>query len=164
MPLIQPILELRYDIGALRQIRENMLTLLSDLSTEQLNTVPPGFRNTLAWNLGHVIVTQQLLCYERAGLPLLIRDEWAPRFRKGTFPGEQMQEEERALFRRVLLEVVSHLEEDYFGRRFLRYNAYTTSMGIALNSIEEAIRYNNIHETLHLGYMMAMKRVLLTPA
>jgi hypothetical protein len=37
---------------------------LSGYNLDQLNTIPEGFNNNLIWNIGHIIVSQQLLVYK----------------------------------------------------------------------------------------------------
>jgi len=39
---------------------------------------------------------------------------------------------------------------------FTNYSDYETSFGLNLTSIEEAISFNNIHEGIHFGYLLAM--------
>ena len=53
------------------------------------------------------------------------------------------------------------LESDYSNTIFSNYNSYTTSYNITLSSIEEAIQFNNVHDGLHFGYIMALKKVIL---
>ena len=43
---------------------------------------------------------------------------------------------------------------------FESFTRYETSAGITLNSTEEAILFNNIHEGIHLGYMMGIRKGL----
>ena len=57
-------------------------------------------------------------------------------------------------------ELILKTEQFYFEGKFENYTPYTTSYGISLNNIEEAISFNNIHEGLHLGYMMALSKNL----
>ena len=48
--------------------------------------------------------------------------------------------------------------DDYENGRFLNFKEYVTSIGFHLSSIEEAISFNNYHETIHLGFMINMKK------
>ncbi len=60
----------------------------------------------------------------------------------------------------MLVETVDMLKQDYADKEFGPYKVYTTSYNITLNTVEEAITFNNVHEGLHLGYIMAQKRTL----
>ena len=37
---------------------------LKSMSLKELNTIPKGFNNNIIWNIGHIVVTQQLLAYK----------------------------------------------------------------------------------------------------
>ncbi|MBC7887461.1 MAG: DinB family protein [Ferruginibacter sp.] len=37
--------------------------MVAELSVEDLNFIPGGFNNNIAWHLGHIISVQQSLCY-----------------------------------------------------------------------------------------------------
>ena len=64
--------------------RAILYKFLEQFSLEQLNTVPNGYRNSIYWNIMHVVVTQQLLVYGLSGLPMLIDSQLVEAFRKGT--------------------------------------------------------------------------------
>ena len=49
-------------IDTLLITRKFLLKITEDLTIEQLNKIPEGFKNNIAWNLTHLLVTQQLLC------------------------------------------------------------------------------------------------------
>ncbi len=51
--------------------------------------------------------------------------------------------------------------KDYDSDFFSDYTPYTTSFGMDLKSIQDAIIFNNMHESLHYGYIMAQKRAIL---
>ena len=145
----------------MRQTRKNILGLVEGMSPEDLNKIPSGFNNNMIWHLGHVLVTQQLLTYGRCNLPFLIRDHWVPQFRKGTKPEGFIPPEEIELIKKGIPMMVDELIEDYYGKRFGKaFQPYETSYGLNLNTIEEAIRFNNVHEAMHLGYMMSQRRSL----
>ena len=52
----------------LLETRKFLLKIISSLSNEQLNKIPVPFKNNIAWNIAHLVVTQQLLCYKLSGL------------------------------------------------------------------------------------------------
>ena len=52
------------------------------------------------------------------------------------------------------------LEEDYNNGVFTSYKEYPTSTGFVLDSMDTAITFNNFHESLHLGVIMSIKKLV----
>ncbi|MEM1125067.1 MAG: DinB family protein [Bacteroidota bacterium] len=144
-------------VQALRQIRAHLCRLTDDLTEAQLLVQPPGFSNNILWNLGHVVVTQQLLHYRLAGVPLHVPDEVVGLFRKGTSPTSWTEQPAVAPVRAWLTELPERLVEDYAAGRFETYQTYPTSTGIVLHTMEEAVAFNLFHEGLHVH---AVQRLL----
>lgn len=147
-------------IEQLKIIRSAGLRLVSEMDNEHIWLVPEGFNNNLAWNLGHLVVTQQLLHYKLAGLPMLVDDTLVENFKKGTGPSQWGDLPDMRQVRTLFRELPERLAEDYAGGKLERFEPYKTSAGITLNTVDEAILFNNFHEGLHIGYMMAMARLV----
>ena len=141
--------------------RNNFIQLIDSLTTEQLNKIPEGYSNNIIWNFAHNIVTQQLLCYKLANHKMYIDNEMVDQFKKGTKPTGLVSEKEIAVFKKMAIELIAKIESDYESEIF-SYNSYTTSYNVTLNSIEDAIKFNTVHEGLHLGYAMAMRRLVIS--
>lgn len=137
-----------------------MADLIRGLSIEQIHRLPPGFSNNIVWNAGHAVATQQLLTYGLSGLPLRLDQTFVDAFRKGTHPGEPFDEARLGLLLQWMLETPEWLAEDYETGVFKTFHPYTTSFGVRLYSIEEAIQFVTVHEGLHLGYMMGIRKGL----
>lgn len=144
----------------MRVTRDNIIQLAEGFSNDQLNSIPVGFNNNLVWNLGHVLVTQQLLVYRLSGLPSYLSDDVIDRFRKGTKPEALISEAEIGEIKQNLTELVEKTKEDWSAGKFESYKEYPTSFGVTLRSSADAMQFNNNHEALHLGYMMAMKKLV----
>ena len=149
------------ELNHLLETRKNFIGLIESLTTEQLNKIPDRFSNNIIWNFGHNIVTQQLLCYKLAGKEPYMNEEIINEFRKGSKPTRLVSEEEITIFKKMAIELVSKTESDLKSGINWNYNSYTTSYNVTLNSIEEAIKFNNVHEGLHFGYAMAMKKLVI---
>ena len=52
------------------------------------------------------------------------------------------------------------MQQDYDNGLFTEYSEYTTSYNITLSSAEDAIAFNNVHEGLHFGYIMGLKKAI----
>lgn len=141
-------------------IRKNLLDAVEGLTVEQLNQVPQGFNNSIAWNMAHVVVTQQLLMYGMSGLELPISSAVVGKFRKGTKPDNPATEEEIQVIRNLFAVTIARAKTDYDSGLFTEYKSYQSSFGVTLNTIEDAIRFNNVHESLHLGYVKAMTKLV----
>ena len=64
--------------------RANVLKTIEGLTLEELNVVPPGFKNNIIWNVAHIVVTQQLLCYKLSKLDMHIDNEFVDKFKIGS--------------------------------------------------------------------------------
>ncbi len=143
-----------------RQTRQNFTGLLSDLSTEAVNYIPDGFNNNIVWNYAHCIVTQQLLTYGRAGLELTLPKQMVDAFRKGSRPVRVYTKADIEHFKQLAVATLDQFEADYQAGKFQTYEAYETSYGLTLPSLEQAIAFNNVHEGLHFGYAMSLRKVV----
>jgi len=148
----------QFDI--LRKVRELVEKVISGLTLEQLHTIPDGFKNNIAWNLAHIVVTQQLLHYRLTGKDCLVSDELIDLYRKGTVPTKVMTQEEFDEVLDLLNALPDTMEEDYNAGIFTEYKEYPTSTGFVLTSIDAAIAFNNMHESLHLGVIMSLKKLV----
>jgi hypothetical protein len=125
---------------------------------EQLNKIPQGFKNNIAWNIAHLTVTQQLLCYKLSGLNCLVSEEMIAGFQKGTAPNQPISKEEFEVIKAQFLQLPLQLEEDYNKGIFKNYSEYKTSVNITLNSVEDAIMFNSYHEGIHLGIILQLMK------
>ncbi len=144
----------------LQQSRNLLVKVINKLTLEQLNTVPKGFHNSIAWNLAHLTVTQQLLCYKLSGLDGYISDKMIQHFQKGTAPEYYVSQQEFDNCKELFLSLPETLKLDYNKGIFKKYKSYTTSVNVTLNCIEDAIAFNNYHEGIHLGVILQLKKLV----
>ncbi len=144
----------------LLKIRQLMLKIVDNYDAEQLNIIPEGFNNNMIWNLGHVLVTQQLLCYGLSGLKMDLGEEFISKYRKGSFPNSFIDQDEIDFIKKTLLKNVAEIKSDFNQKKFTNYNSYKTSLSYELNNIEQAIEFNNFHEGIHLGTLLALRKVI----
>lgn len=154
------IANFQFILKGVRQTRANMLGLMQGLSIEQLNAIPQGFRNNLIWNFGHVIVTQQLLCYSLSGQKPVVDKALIEAYRKGTAPDGFVDEAAYQELQRLSESALIQFETDYAQGLFQTFKLYPTSYGVELSRIEEAFQFNLAHEAMHLGTMMALKKLV----
>lgn len=133
---------------------------LEQFSLDQLNKVPNGYSNNMFWNIAHTVVTQQLLVYKLSGLPLLLSDELVSKYKKGTKTEHNATQAEVDEIKGLLFSTIEQTKEDYDNGKFVDYQEYTVSTKSTLTNVDEAIAFNNFHEGIHLGYILALKKNL----
>ena len=151
---------MKTEFNFLIKSRAITLNAINGLTLEQLHKIPDGFNNNIAWNIAHLVVTQQLLHYKMAGLNCLCPDYLIENFKKGTFPTTSFTQEELDEMLALFTGLPETLQEDYEAGIFENNNEYITSAGFVLDSIETAISFNNYHEALHLSTINTIKKFL----
>ena len=148
-------------INILIQDRHLIQQAVAGLSAQQLLTIPSGFDNNIAWNLGHIIVVQQLLHYRLCGLEMAVSGEQIAMFKTGTSPADWPTEPDLVPLMALLPELPQKLLADYQTDRFGDFTPFTTSTGVYLETLEDAIAFNNFHEGLHLGFILALRNIVV---
>lgn len=148
------------EIEILKKTRTFLLSLVSELTTEQLNKIPPGFNNNIIWNLGHMTAAQQSICYVRGGLPMVIDEKHFVAYKPDTKPNGYVGDDEVKMIKELLLSTIDKLEQDLAANVFANNPPWTTRAGVELKSIQDSIRFLLFHDGLHFGYIMAQKRVV----
>lgn len=141
-------------------IRKNLTAYLHQYDLRHLTYIPMGFQNHIFWNCAHALVTQQLMTYYLSDNEMLVSNDWVMRFKKGTFGDQNVKEEDVRNLIKLLQTSQVRLRKDYYAENLSLFRPYETSFGIKLETIEDAIRFNNLHESLHLGYVMAMVKYI----
>jgi hypothetical protein len=151
---------MKYHFEILNITRNNILNAIKGLTLDQLTVIPEGFNNNIIWNVGHVVATQQLLCYKLSGSEMYLENDFIDKYKKGSFGSTELSQDELDFIVEQLMLLPTKLEKDYSNSIFGDFSSYTTSYNITLSSIENAIQFNNVHDGLHFGYIMAMKKVI----
>ena len=144
----------------LRVARSNYLKMIQAHSLEALNFIPEGFNNNIIWNFGHVIATQQLLTYALSGLPTPMDEKLIGKYRKGTKPTDAISQSELNELVSLSTSLIDQFEKDYNANLFQNYKVYKTSFGHEIISIDDAVEFNNLHEGMHLGTCIDIRRFI----
>ena len=151
-------MKIQFDI--LTKTRAIVLYYIKGLSLDQLHIIPDGFNNNIAWNIAHLVVTQQLLHYKFSGKDCLVSDDLITAYKKGTSPSDTFSKKEFDEVLELFQGLPASLEEDFDARVFKEYSPYKTSTGFVIDSMEKAIIFNNFNESLHLGVIMSLKKLV----
>ena len=144
----------------LRVTRKNVLKEIDDLSIQALFEIPNSYNNHILWYTIHIIVSQQLLIYGNSQTPLRINREMIAGFRNGSIPSPEIRLEWVEFAKTHLLSTVDQLQKDYQNNIFGPFKQTSLNYGLVLNSVEDAIRFNNIHEAMHFGQIKMLKKVV----
>ncbi|MBK7631964.1 MAG: DinB family protein [Ignavibacteriales bacterium] len=149
-------MDLSKSIKMLKTERQLILRGIENLSNEQLLKIPEGGKNNILWNLGHIIVTQQVLHYTLSRLEMRIPKEISSIFRTGTSPEVWRETPNITELKSLLPELPDKLLEDYNNGMFKEFRPYKTSTGVELNTFEDAITFNHFHEGTHTGIILGL--------
>lgn len=143
-----------------RTSREIYNRFFDNYTLEQLNKVPQGFNNNLIWNIGHIVVSQQMLVYLTTEKEPMVNKELIAQYMRGTKPERDVTQAEVEEIRSLLFSAIDKSEADYNAGIFTTFNPRKTELGFELNSVEDAITFNNYHEATHLGIMMSLRKFI----
>ena len=135
--------------------------IIENTSLEDINKIPEGFKNNIIWNIGHILVTEQLLAYKLSGLDMMVSDDLVNKYRKDSKPQGDVTQTEVDEIKALLSVTIKKTEEDYKKGVFKDYNVYTVSTtGNTLHNVEEALQFVLAHEGIHYGYVLALLKVV----
>ncbi|MFL0162365.1 DinB family protein [Aquirufa salirivi] len=149
-----------YQLNLIKQTRHNFLNLIEPLSIDELNKIPDGFNNNIAWNLGHIVASQQILCYVLSGVLPKIGQEFIDKYKKGTKPESFIGNDEIQQLKVLSLTLMDELEKDMNTKLFDNFKTYTTSYGFELNNINDAINFFSVHDAMHFGVSLSIKKLI----
>ncbi|MCC2686475.1 MAG: DinB family protein [Paenibacillaceae bacterium] len=140
------------------RVRRSTLKLAEGLDEAMLDVKPAGFNNTIRWNLGHILTTQEGLLFGRANEPMNIPGHYRELFGNGTKPADWTVEPPTlAELIAQLKEQPARIRETFAGKLDNKvdkpFQELETIGNIALMTI--------YHEGTHVGYIMAIKRAII---
>jgi len=140
--------------------RSSLLNILEKKSDKELLKIPENFRNSIFWNIAHLLVTQQLLCYKLSGLEIKIDEAMVSKYGKGSIATEDVTADDIQYVKEHLLDAMKATQIDYDKGLFKDFNSYMTSTGIELKSIEDAISFSAFHDGIHLGVVLSLMKIV----
>ncbi len=140
--------------------RHYILNIIKDLSIEQLLYIPTQLNNSILWNLGHVVVSQQMLTYGLSGQKMNTPIDWTPIFKIGSKGNIQFEEEQLTDLKKYMVPLIEQTENDFALNHFENFKPFYTGYGAKITNIHEALAFNNYHEGNHIGHILTMKKLL----
>lgn len=137
--------------------RKQTVGILDMTSEKEADIIPVGFSNNLRWNLGHILISLPGLVMTRSGERFPYSKEYLAYFNRGTSPKdwedapptlaeikEKLESQLEMIQRSVSGKLEQKLEEPFMG-----LETVGGLLGFAIN-----------HEVLHIGTMLAMRKVV----
>lgn len=143
----------------LKAIRGFMLKTTVELTDDQLLKTPEGFNNNILWNLGHVVSSHQGIVYARQGLDKYTDEEFTNNFKNGTSPKDWSSTPDIEQVKALMVELPEKFETDVAAGKFANYESWEI-VGKTIETCEQAENFNNFHEGVHYGSILALKKFI----
>jgi hypothetical protein len=91
---------------------------------------------------------------------MVIDEKYFLAYKPDTKPSGYVNEEEVQVLKKQLLSTIDNLEQDLAASVFAANPPWTNRYGVEHKNIEDSIKFLLFHDGLHLGYIMALKRVV----
>ena len=141
-------------------VRKLLSKLLNEFTLEELNYIPKNFNNNILWNIAHILVTEQLITYGLSGLPIAMENDFIERFKKGSNCLSNYSINDVEIIKNKYIKLNNLTQMDYKNNRFTNFTEYPTSTNIVLKNIDDALQFNMLHEGIHLGVILSIKKLL----
>ncbi|QES88720.1 DinB family protein [Rhizosphaericola mali] len=148
--------KLNKELELIRYVRNSVTKLIENLSLEELNVIPEHMNNNLIWNLGHMVFTQQMLCYKLGGLEPTIDVGFFAQFAPDTKPKRLISAEEIIKIKTAFHEAFEQLASDVQSCKLEAYQGWSLPSGITIDNFEDAMITNAIHEGRHFGVVISL--------
>lgn len=167
--------ELEIQFTLWKIIREQILNIVQNKSIEQFFKIPEPFSNNIIWIFGHIVRTRNFLILKLAGNPSLFPKELDTLFAKGSCPKEWKYQEDKIvienqlfskqelvdkifMFEKTNFEDLIRYINDNYDKSYLE--PYKTSTGYVIQNSLNALQYNIIHESIHLGQLQLYNKLV----
>ena len=147
-------------IENIKKFRRFLLEHTEHLTSEQLNTIPPGYNNNIIWNMAHLISAQQAIAYRLAGQATIMEDHFVTAYLPGTKPQGILGDAEIEFIKEKLVTTIDQFATDYDNHLFEKFSPserIKKIYNIELNTINDALSFILFHEGFHVGYVLSLK-------
>ena len=121
---------MKKQIEIIRKTRAFLLNIVNDMSDDQLNKIPQGYKNNIIWNMGHLIAAQQDLCYVRSNTKIVVDEGYIKLFKTDTKPEGIISSDAIDIIKKLLLPTIDRLESDYRQHAFASFKPFKNRYGI----------------------------------
>jgi len=138
--------------------RNSTLQLAKDITEENADLMPKGFKNSLRWQLGHIYTSVEGLLFHFANESVTLPDGYGELFNTGTKPadwkGNPPQIEELVP---LLVEQLNRVKETFTGRSSEKLSKPVELGPMKFETIGELLSFVSLHESEHQGRIKSLK-------
>lgn len=143
-----------------RATRQYLLQHLQDLTEAQWLQVPDKAGHNILWNAGHVVYSEIHLTYDRCGLPWGVPKTYEALFKGGSSPKDWQSTPSIDEVLGHLKNGPDHLYAAYSTGKMDKYEPIELVKGYSLVNIEDALAFNCMHEGVHNGMIMELRKLV----
>lgn len=149
-------------LDQMRFWRQRTLASIKATQEEKADIVPEGFNNSIRWNFGHVLFSQESLIQLSTGRSNTLPDEYVSLFAGGTKPSEWESEPPtlEMLFNQLNKQTDALLE--FLNGKTHEEMPEPFDFGplLKMTTVGEVVTFTIQHELLHNGFIDGLKRAL----
>ncbi|MEH7109149.1 DinB family protein [Bacillus sp. JJ1764] len=148
----------------LRQVEVVRVITIQKLeyTTEDVaDIMPKGFNNTIRWNVGHILIVQDQLASNFAGLTQQLSQEFVTLFGNRTKPSEwQVEPPTLQTLTYELKKQTAYIKESLGNRLQEKSKKPYVRLGFRMETIGEILTFSLHHEGMHTGVIYAIQRAI----
>ena len=130
------------------------------LTEEQLLAIPDGMESNILWHLGHLYHSHCGMLYGHCAAENPCPDAYADMFKGGTKPADWPDNVNVQEIVANFDGVINQLVQDYSAGAFANYEGWELAPGMNLETPEDALGFVAVHESVHHGNIIVMRRLL----
>lgn len=147
-----------YIFSTMEKYRNRLVQLADKCPVDKRNTVPDGFKNSIHWQLGHILTIMDIQVYGFAGAGLKLDESYKTFFGNGTKPADWTAEPPSwETIVAQLQKQIAQIRADFSGK----LNQAAKENYMAAETIVELLLGAFGHEREHYGNINAMLKILV---
>lgn len=148
-------------LGQVEVVRAITLQRLESITEDVADIMPKGFNNTIRWNVGHILIVQEQLASNFAGLPPQLSPEFVNLFGNRTRPSEwQVEPPTLQTLSNELKKQTGYIKESLGNRLQEKAIKPFVRLGFRMETIGEILVFSLHHEGMHTGVINAIQRAI----
>lgn len=142
-------------------VRAITLQKVESITEDVADIMPKGFNNTIRWNVGHILIVQDQLASNFAGLPQQLSPEFVALFGNRTRPSEwQVEPPTLQTLSYELKKQTAYIKESLGSRLQEKAIKPFVRLGFKMETIGEILTFSLHHEGMHTGVIYAIQRAI----